>query len=199
MGTKVKLIIAEPSEIIRKGLLQVTESVGLFSGIREVACPSTLRDIICKFKPQVLLINPSMIHPGMIHELKEYCKFDLAVAAVVYTLFDDDYINLFDQVIMIGDTRQKIQKKLQFLLQKELTNEPARPEETLSARELDVLKLLVRGLSNKEISDKLFISTHTVISHRKNITQKLNIKSVAGLTVYAILNELVSMDEIEDN
>lgn len=197
MKTGAKLVIAEPSEIIRKGLLHVIESTGVFASVREVACPSTLRETISKVKPQVLLINPSMIHPGMIPELKECCTNKMAVAAVVYTLFDDDYINSFDQVIMIGDTRQKIQRKLQAVMQKENIHEPAKPEDTLSVRELDVLKLLVRGLSNKEISDKLFISTHTVISHRKNITQKLNIKSVAGLTVYAILNDLVSMEEIE--
>jgi len=58
------------------------------------------------------------------------------------------------------------------------------------------LKLLIKGHSNKEISAKLFISTHTVISHRKNITQKLNIRSTAGLTVYAILHGLMSLEDL---
>ncbi len=63
--------------------------------------------------------------------------------------------------------------------------------EELSDRERDVLIQVVRGLSNKEIADVLCISTHTVISHRKNITRKLNIHSTAGLTIYAIVNKLV--------
>lgn len=67
----------------------------------------------------------------------------------------------------------------------------------LSAREIDVLKLLVKGLSNKEVANKLFISTHTVMSHRKNISRKLAIKSVAGLTVYAILNGIIDMDDLK--
>jgi regulator of cell morphogenesis and NO signaling len=69
--------------------------------------------------------------------------------------------------------------------------------EELSDRERDVLIQLVRGLSNKEIADVLCISTHTVISHRKNITRKLNIHSTAGLTIYAIVNKLVDLNTLE--
>ena len=69
--------------------------------------------------------------------------------------------------------------------------------EELSDRERDVLIQVVRGLSNKEIANVLFISTPTVISHRKNITRKLNIHSTAGLTVYAIVNHLVDLNSLE--
>lgn len=74
----------------------------------------------------------------------------------------------------------------------------ALPEtEELSDRERDVLIQVVRGLSNKEIADVLCISMHTVISHRKHITAKLNIHSTAGLTVYAIVNKLVDLNNLE--
>ncbi|MBO4665593.1 MAG: helix-turn-helix transcriptional regulator [Paludibacteraceae bacterium] len=66
--------------------------------------------------------------------------------------------------------------------------------EELSPREKDVLVEVVNGLSNKEIADKLNISTHTVISHRKNIARKLDIHSTAGLTIYAIVNKLVELE-----
>ena len=69
--------------------------------------------------------------------------------------------------------------------------------EELSEREKDVLIQVVKGLSNKEIADVLCISTHTVISHRKNITRKLNIHSTAGLTIYAIVNKLVDLNSLE--
>ncbi len=69
--------------------------------------------------------------------------------------------------------------------------------EELSEREQDVLVQVVRGLSNKEIADVLCISTHTVISHRKNIARKLNIHSTAGLTIYAIVNKLVDINTLE--
>lgn len=63
--------------------------------------------------------------------------------------------------------------------------------EELTNREVDVLKLVALGYSNKEIAGKLFISTHTVMSHRKNITEKLGIKSISGLTVFAIINNII--------
>lgn len=67
----------------------------------------------------------------------------------------------------------------------------------LSTRETDVLQLIVKGITNKEIADKLNISLNTVLTHRKNITAKLGIKTISGLTYYAIMNGLISADEIE--
>ena len=66
----------------------------------------------------------------------------------------------------------------------------------LSAREIEVLKLITKGFINKEIAEKLSISLTTVISHRKNITEKLGIKSVAGLTIYAVMNGYIEADSI---
>jgi DNA-binding NarL/FixJ family response regulator len=67
-------------------------------------------------------------------------------------------------------------------------------QEDLSEREIEVLSQLVKGLSNKEIADKLNISVHTVISHRKNITEKTGIKSLSGLTIYAITRKIIPLD-----
>lgn len=66
----------------------------------------------------------------------------------------------------------------------------------LSNREKEVLRLIAMGHTNKSIAEKLFISAHTVISHRKNITEKLGIKSIPGLTVYAIIQNIVNTSEI---
>lgn len=62
----------------------------------------------------------------------------------------------------------------------------------LSAREIEVLRLVVSGHINKEIADNLNISINTVLTHRKNITAKLGIKSVSGLSIYAMMNGLVA-------
>lgn len=69
--------------------------------------------------------------------------------------------------------------------------------ETLSDREREIVHLVVCGLSNKEIAAKLFISFNTVLTHRKNIARKLNIHSVAGLTIYAIVNKIVDIKDVE--
>lgn len=68
----------------------------------------------------------------------------------------------------------------------------------LSQREIDVLKCLIEGKSNKEVAEKLFISTHTVVSHRKNISEKTGIKSLAGLTIYAILHKIINIESLEN-
>ena len=67
----------------------------------------------------------------------------------------------------------------------------------LSAREKEILVSVARGLLNKEIADLHHISINTVITHRKNITRKTGIKTVAGLTVYALLNNLIDVGDFE--
>ena len=66
----------------------------------------------------------------------------------------------------------------------------------LSARETEVLALIVRGFINKEIADRLSISLPTVITHRKNICDKLHLRSVSSLTIYAVTHGIVSAEEI---
>ena len=65
-----------------------------------------------------------------------------------------------------------------------------------SEREIETLGYICNGMSNKEIADKLFLSIHTVTTHRRNITAKLQIHSPAGLTIYAIMNNLVDISDI---
>lgn len=70
-------------------------------------------------------------------------------------------------------------------------------DEALSDREKDVIISLVQGMSNKEIADHLCISVNTVITHRRNIARKLQIHSPAGLTIYAIVNNLVDISAVK--
>lgn len=84
-------------------------------------------------------------------------------------------------------------------MEKEVVNikqESNSETEDLSEREKEIVCNVAKGFSNKEIADKLFISIHTVITHRRNISRKLSIHSSAGLTVYAILNKLISIEEL---
>jgi DNA-binding CsgD family transcriptional regulator len=86
---------------------------------------------------------------------------------------------------------KRIEKKTQNEDQKVLSE-----TEELSEREKDIVRSVAKGLSNKEIADEHFISIHTVITHRRNISRKLAIHSSAGLTVYAILNNLVDIEDL---
>ena len=93
-------------------------------------------------------------------------------------------------------------------LEEEVRQYPARPDEDadsqdgtsageLSEREKEVIVEVVKGLSNKEIAENMFISVNTVMTHRRNISRKLQIHSPAGLTIYAIVNGLVKLDDVK--
>ncbi len=100
--------------------------------------------------------------------------------------------------LFIGASSETILEQLQsFFTNENTVTTTGDINKELSVRETDVLQLIVKGITNKEIADKLNISLNTVLTHRKNITSKLGIKTVSGLTFYAIMNGLISGDEIE--
>lgn len=76
-------------------------------------------------------------------------------------------------------------------------NVAAQSESALSQREIEVLRLVALGFINKEIADSLSISFNTVLTHRRNITSKLGIKSVSGLGVYALMNGYINENELK--
>jgi DNA-binding NarL/FixJ family response regulator len=110
---------------------------------------------------------------------------------------NERYLPYFDHFILTDDNEEKIVATLHLIYQ------PAANQYThvdniqvISERESEILKYVAQGFTNKEISDKLNISVHTVITHRKNITFKLGIKTIAGLTVYAILKGIITTEEV---
>ncbi len=104
-------------------------------------------------------------------------------------LFYDEYTKSpasGDHLLLPFEDEAKIGEKLQGLVDSIIMDNEVPGE--LSAREKEVLRLLVAGKINKEIADELCISINTVITHRKNITAKTGIKSVSGLSIYALMN-----------
>lgn len=99
--------------------------------------------------------------------------------------------------ITIKASQEIIIEQLEQLFAGDNNNSSNENNKDLSIRETDVLQLIVKGSTNKEIADKLNISLNTVLTHRKNITAKLGIKTVSGLTFYAIMNGIISGEEID--
>ena len=79
----------------------------------------------------------------------------------------------------------------------ENTESDKEPEECISEREKDIIRCVASGKSNKEIAEELFISPHTVATHRRNINAKLGIHSSAGLTIYAIVHNIIDANEVK--
>lgn len=125
------------------------------------------------------------------------CEQDLASHAKV-----EEY--LFVPAVLRLEDDVKKQKLIQAKKQAEValnTSDSNEEEEAseLSQREKEIVTCIVKGMPNKEIAEHLFISIHTVITHRKNIARKLQIHSPTLLTVYAIVNKLVDVSEVKLN
>ena len=144
----------------------------------------------------IVLINPAMIQNQVkeFHSVKKKLSYTRWIG-IVYIYFDQQILSVLDEIIYINDAPNKVITSVQKLL---TPDHHERQQENLSEREIDVLKLLVAGNSNKEIANKLNISTHTVITHRKNISHKTGIKSVSGLTIYAVVKDIISVEDYRE-
>jgi DNA-binding NarL/FixJ family response regulator len=191
-----RVIICDASEIIANGLAEVIDSMAQFDVVVRIESPEHLNEKITASDANLLIINPLVLgyqNKEFINQLgKEHPN--LIVVALVTSCLDHAITAPYKGVIEINDTRSKIISKMNEFAQSETTKSTDDVE--LSKRETDVLIAVAKGMMNKEIADQMNISIHTVISHRKNITRKTGIKSVSGLTVYALLNNLISEDEL---
>ena len=97
--------------------------------------------------------------------------------------------------IHLMEDKEAIIRKIQNLLDRD-NKDPETPSKELSPRETTIVRLVSMGLTNRKIAEKLFLSAHTVMSHRKNINSKLGIKSVSALTIYAIVNNIITIEEV---
>ncbi len=125
----------------------------------------------------------------------------LARRCIVLTEGEEATLNGFKQINLLRPEREVIKDLLMIQnhahTAKHLnTNSDKTKSEELSQREKEVLELIVKGFINKEIADKLNISTSTVIFHRKNICERIGSKSIGRLTIYAVMNGIVDLREI---
>lgn len=186
-----RVIICEASEIIANGLAEIINGMAQFDVVLRLDSPEQLSERILSTDANLLIINPSLLgyqNKGFLFSLgKEHPH--ITVVALVTSCLEHSILSSYSGVIEINDPKQRIITKLNELAK---DNSPKSNDDVeLSKREIDVLIAVAKGMMNKEIADQMNISIHTVISHRKNITRKTGIKSVSGLTVYALLNNLV--------
>ncbi len=189
------IIIIHSSEIIRKGLAAILRSFFAVEilQLEDIQDLHSYREI--ENRSLVIIFNNADWHK---HEQIKNLENSNQVKLIFFNNLKDNkpYNNFCEQWINLDTTGLEIQQTISDCWN---TNEKSsRPPESdeLTTREKEVLRLVALGHSNKIIADKLFISIHTVISHRKNISEKTGIKSISGLTVYAILNNLIDTKTI---
>ena len=175
--TYYNCLILEPSYIIRKGL------VSFFKEFRHIQLIFDVDSI--EITEEYLLKNK--IHIAVY--AKEFKDWFLDKDFILTYELEHDSDFDGENILNILKTKDLMVKKVSSDLEAILPPKE-KQQDNLSKREIAVLKLVAQGKTNKEIADELFISTHTVITHRKNITQKLGIKTISGLTMYALINNL---------
>lgn len=194
---RCKVAIVEESAVIAEGLRALLAAEGEFETVYVAEDLRTLNERFALVEPDVVIVSTSL-SCGLPRNVRAAYP-DLrntAVVALSVAVRDDEILRQFDGVLNIYDKPSSMVKKLRAAVEQSEAN-PYDESHDLSERERDVLVRVAKGLSNKEIADDLNISIHTVMSHRKNIVHKTGIKSVAGLTVYALLNNLLDRNDVE--
>lgn len=195
---KLCIAIIESSNILIEGLAKVLENGLEFKIAKIFRSPANPQNLVLN-NIDILIVNPRFFGENQItkylHDWREENE-ELNIVALQTSYLSSPISSLFDAIIELDDDNQTILGKLKNLASKEINNETSESFE-LSSREKDVLVAIAKGLQNKEIADQLNISVYTVMAHRKNITKKTGIKSIAGLTVYALLNNLLSQSDIK--
>ena len=137
-----------------------------------------LRNIIIKYLPHDRLANNQLTATLYdIYNNEEWLSNHSNVEEVLFV----PAIRILEQRLKSDDVSARISSMISSTENKE----------SISEREREIIVCLVQGMSNKEIANQLFISVNTVITHRRNIIRKLQIHSLAGLTIYAIANDLI--------
>lgn len=208
MGKKddvLKLLLADDHHVFRNGINVLLHDKTSFNVIGEAANGRDLMKKLEKEQPDVLLLDinmPDMSGLDVMPMIKERYP-DLKV--LVFSMHDDaDYIKDMLQsgakgyvlksvrkdelkrairTVAVGDTY--LSKEVSAKLVANLSASDSAGGQVLTSREVEVLKLVAQGLTNKKIGDKLFISPRTVDTHRRNMMEKLDLHSAAALTQYA--------------
>jgi DNA-binding NarL/FixJ family response regulator len=193
---RYRIVLIEPSEIVAAGISAIIEKSKEFRIVSTMPNLGYYKNIKSNF--DIVVINPAVIDYDERFEIRPLiCNEEsrTAIVALTYTSHDEEVLRQYDECIGIYDTPARICRKLHNALKN--SNENSNELYELSTRERDILIAVAQGRTNKEIADDYNISIYTVISHRRNISRKLGINSISGLTVYAIMNKLIDISSIQ--
>ena len=201
MGNRdvIKIVVAESAVVIRMGIMNaLMRSADSNFVFKEIATVDDFRTKMQSYSPDVLIVNP-LFGGGFDVEAcrrsEDLRMKNVKIVALVTSLLPQGLTDCYDAVMTIFDGEDDLHKSIDAALG--LAEEHLVEEEQLSEREKQVLRGVVRGLTNKEIANEMNLSIYTILTHRRNIARKLKIHSSIALAIYAISNKIVSVDEVK--
>lgn len=194
MTAGLNILFLDSSEIVAVGLKQIlTEdgSVRYFKHYTSIEEYKENEDYEKNVELwDVVIINPhligAMMHPQ--HELNALFS-NVGYIGFISNFYERKHRNIFADFIYVTDDKATVISQVSKFKQSKESS--LKEEKILSKRELEVLKCLIKGDSIKEISNKLNISNHTALTHRRNISQKIGVKSVAAMAIYAVATNII--------
>jgi len=211
---QIKITIADSHFLSRKGLAVVLNENKDFTLLAEALSTSDLVNQALFYQPDLIIIDYTSANfslTGLESIVKKYPKAKilaitelqsnssiskaLKTGVTSHLLKDCDQDEIVEAIYKTAEGQQFMCGKIVTSL---LEEKPANAVESsceglnISEREMEIIRLIAEGLSNKEVADKLFLSTHTVTTHRKNIMNKLGVNNTAGLVLFAVRENLIS-------
>ena len=192
-------ILAIDSYLVRKGMVSILNRMNGIAILKEFGTAEPLISYLKNQSVDFIIISQSIFdnsadlfinYPGLLEKtilLKEGHSGKETPG--------DSNIQAYTSIHLMEE-KEKIVWKIRGLLDQNAPKKIEVHTAELSPRETTIIRLVSMGLTNRQIADKLFLSAHTVMTHRKNISGKLGIKSVSGLTVYAIVNNIITIEEV---
>ena len=210
---KIKIHLIDDHQIVIDGLLAVLKLEDDFEVVGFSLNGENVHERLIKNKADVLIMDINMPDIDGIDVLKDFQKKGIPCKIIVLSSYDD--VKLIKEVLNLGvngylskkcageniaEAIRKVYDGEQYfcdaIKDKMLTSfsnntNTDAPVTNITKRELEILQLVVREFTTKEISEQLTISINTIDTHRKNIMKKLNVKNTIGMVKYAIKNDLV--------
>ncbi|RDB59473.1 DNA-binding response regulator [Gordonibacter sp. 28C] len=212
----IRIVLADDHEVVRAGFKMILEQDAEMKVVAEAADGAQAYSIVARERPDVLLMDISM-PPGQsglvacekiagdfpttriviltMFAEPEYLFYTLRGGAAGYMLKNSTSEELLAAVRAVAGGGSYIHPKMAALLTKQLVGGEGedRSYQSLSNRELEILQLLAKGYTNKEISERIFLSVKTVEAHRSKIYRKLGFKTRADLVSYALTHKLLDV------
>ena len=210
----IKILIADDHQMFIDGIRSLLESSKSMKIIGEAHNGYEVTEFVAKEQVDIVLLDMNMPVMDGMEAMKIVKKKFPLVKIIMLTMFNtrdhiekllragaDGYVLkntgkeelvLAIETVMRGESffSKEVTEQIMAGIQKKKTNNKNSMMVELTEREKDVLKLIVKEFTTQEIGEKLFISSNTVETHRKNLISKLNVRNVAGLVKYALQNGL---------